>query len=83
MGRSFLLPIVFGLYMYRAGATGQLENIAMRSKKLTQSFLPSVRRLLDSVLRYAATLADIHPMVVTVTPRSGQHNERGAQSTNY
>ena len=55
----------------------------MRSKKLTHSFLPSVRRLLDGALRYAATLADIHPMVVTVTPRSSQHNERAAQSTNY
>jgi hypothetical protein len=54
----------------------------MRSKKLTRSFFPGVRRLLDSALRYAATLADIHPMVVTVTPRPGQHNERGAHSTN-
>jgi hypothetical protein len=55
----------------------------MRSKKLTHSFLPGVRRLLDGALRCAATLADIHPMVVTVTPRPGQHNERGAQPTNY
>jgi hypothetical protein len=55
----------------------------MRSKKLTHSFLLGVRRLLEGALRYAATLADIHPMVVTVTPRSGQHNERGAQSANY
>ncbi|HET9221488.1 MAG TPA: hypothetical protein VFO07_03245 [Roseiflexaceae bacterium] len=54
----------------------------MRSKKLTYAFLPGVRRLLDSALRYAAILADIHPMVVTVTPRPGQHNERGAHSTN-
>jgi hypothetical protein len=55
----------------------------MRSKKLTHTFLPGVRRLLDGALRYAATLADIHPMVVSVTPRPGQHNQRGVQSTNY
>jgi hypothetical protein len=55
----------------------------MRSKKLTHTFLPGVRRLLDGALRYAATLADIHPMVVSVTPRPGQNNQRGVQSTNY
>lgn len=54
----------------------------MRSKKPTHSFFLGVRRLFDSALRYAATLADIHPMVVTVTPRPGKHNERAAQTTN-
>ena len=69
-------------YWNRAGAEGQPEYTTMRSKKLTYAFLPGVRRLLDSALRYAATLADVHPMVVTVTPRPRQHDERGAQTTN-
>ena len=55
----------------------------MRSKKLTRSLLPGVRRLFAGALRYAATLADIHPMVVTVTPPREKHYEQGVQPTGY
>jgi hypothetical protein len=55
----------------------------MRSKKLTRSLLLGVRRLLEGALRYAATLADIHPMVVVVTPPRGKHYERGVQPAKY
>jgi hypothetical protein len=55
----------------------------MRSKKLTRSLLPGVRRLLDGALRYAATLADIHPLVVSVTPRRKQQIEREMQPSDY
>jgi predicted dinucleotide-binding enzyme len=53
----------------------------MGSKKLTRSLLLGVRRLFAGALRNAATLADIHPMVVTVTPPREKHHERGVQST--
>ena len=55
----------------------------MRPKKLIRSLLPGVRRLFTGALRYAATLADIHPMVVTVTPTREKHYERGVQSANH
>jgi hypothetical protein len=53
----------------------------MRSKKETRSLLPGVRRLLATVLRYAALLANAHPMVIATAPAGEKCNERGIQPT--
>ena len=61
----------------KARGKGQSEKCIMRSKKQTRSLLPGVRRLLDSMLRYATVLADVHPLIVTVTPHREKCYERG------
>jgi hypothetical protein len=52
----------------------------MRSKKLLRSLLTGVRRLLASVVSYAAALADAHPMVFIVSSHTENRYEQGAQS---
>ncbi len=47
----------------------------MRTKKESRSLLPGVRRLVRGVLQQAATLANVHPLVVAITPHRESHYE--------
>jgi hypothetical protein len=53
----------------------------MRTKKETRFLLPGVRRLVASVLHYAATLANAHPLVIVTTPPREKYHARGIQPT--
>ena len=47
----------------------------MRTKKESRSLLPGVRRLVRGVLQQAARLANVHPLVVAITPHRESHYE--------
>lgn len=49
----------------------------MRIKKESRSLLPGVRRLLQGALKRAAALANVHPLVVAITPHREDYYERG------
>lgn len=49
----------------------------MRTKKEFRSLLPGVRHLLHGALRRAAALANVHPLVVAISPTRESHYEQG------